>query len=242
MKISIVIPAYNEEKLIGKTLAAISEASTAFTSRGWTCETIVCNNNSTDRTAEIATAAGALVVFEPINQISRARNTGGFATTGDWLIFIDADSIPSAALFTEVAHRIQSGRCIGGGCLVKMDEEMFPAWNLLLYLWNLLSRVARWAAGSFIFCEAGAFRELNGFSAKLYASEEIEFSRRLKKLGRRRGLKVTIITHPRLVTSARKVHLYTPAEYGRFMLKAILMPWKVLTNRTDCSPWYDGRR
>jgi len=54
---------------------------------------IVCDNNSTDRTAEIARAAGAIVVYEPVNQIARRRNCGAAAATGDWLIFVDADSI-----------------------------------------------------------------------------------------------------------------------------------------------------
>ena len=51
-------------------------AANAFTQRGWDFELIVCDNNSTDRTAEIARAAGATVEFEPVNQIARARNSG----------------------------------------------------------------------------------------------------------------------------------------------------------------------
>ena len=66
----------------------------------------MCDNNSKDRTAEIARAAGARVVFEPVNQIARARNAGAAAATGIWLVFVDADSHPSAALFDEVAGQI----------------------------------------------------------------------------------------------------------------------------------------
>ncbi|HLQ78078.1 MAG TPA: glycosyltransferase, partial [Terriglobia bacterium] len=87
MKISIVIPAFNEERLIGKTLACVRDAISEFTRRGWESELIVCDNNSTDRTAEIARAAGAEVVFEPRNQISRARNAGARRASGEWLIF-----------------------------------------------------------------------------------------------------------------------------------------------------------
>ena len=49
------------------------------------------------------------MVFEPVNQIARARNTGAAAATGDWLVFIDADSHPSAELFAEVAEQIGGG-------------------------------------------------------------------------------------------------------------------------------------
>ena len=82
VKISIVVPAFNEEKLLGDTLAQIKAVAGAFTNIGWDTELIVCDNHSTDRTAEIARAAGAKVVFEPINQISRARNAGAAAATG----------------------------------------------------------------------------------------------------------------------------------------------------------------
>ncbi len=94
MKISIVIPAFNEERLIEDTLASVREGMAELSRRGIESELIVCDNNSTDRTAEIARAAGAKVVFEPVNQIARARNCGAAAAGGDWLIFVDADSNP----------------------------------------------------------------------------------------------------------------------------------------------------
>ena len=96
MKISVIVPAFNEEKLIGETLRKIQAAMPAFARAGWETQLVVCDNNSTDRTAELARAAGALLVFEPINQIARARNRGAAAATGDWLIFVDADSHPGA--------------------------------------------------------------------------------------------------------------------------------------------------
>ena len=104
MKISIIVPAFNEEKLIPETLRRILTATAAFSNRGWASEVIVCNNNSSDRTAELARVAGVRVVFEPINQIARARNTGAAAATGDWLLFIDADSHPEPELFADVAN------------------------------------------------------------------------------------------------------------------------------------------
>ena len=115
MKVSVVIPAYNEEKLIVATLRSIKESLRSFTDVGWNTELIVANNNSTDRTAELAAKEGARVVFEPINQISRARNCGAAAATGDWLVFVDADSHPSRALFADVAEKIKLG-CGTGYC------------------------------------------------------------------------------------------------------------------------------
>ena len=241
MKISVVVPAFNEQKLIGATLRGIAEANGIFTRRGWETEIIVCDNNSTDATAEMARAAGALVVFEPVNQIARARNTGAAAATGDWLLFVDADSRPSPGLFGEVAEQITSGECLAGGCTVRMDERHFIA-DCGTALWNILSRALNWAAGAFIYCETGAFRKVGGFSLELFASEEVDLSKRLKKLARSSGKKIVILHRYPLLTSARKMRLYSRGDMARFLTKVIFRPRATVTSREACSPWYDGRR
>jgi len=241
MKISVIVPAFNEEKLIRETLCSIAAAAEAFREAGWETEVVVCNNNSTDRTAELACAAGARVVFEPVNQIGRARNTGAEAASGDWFIFVDADSRPSRALFAGVAEEIQSGRCLAGGSTVQLDGH-YPVATLITQGWNVLSRLFKWAPGSFIFCEARAFRGVGGFSPELYASEEIDLFRRLKKLARARRKKIRILHRHPLVTSGRKMHLYTPREHLHFLGKTVLLLGRTLKSRDSCPTWYDGRR
>jgi len=241
VKISVVIPAFNEEKLIGATLRSIAAAGAAFGDLGWAMEMVVCDNNSTDGTAALARAAGARVVFEPVNQIARARNTGAAAAEGEWLVFVDADSQPARELFAEVAGEMQSGRCLAGGCTVRMDQRNF-AGDFSVGLWNLISRMLKWTAGSFIFCETTAFRKIGGFSGELFASEEIDLSKRLKKLARQEGKKVVILHRHPLLTSARKLTLYSRWEYLRFLAKVILHPRKTTQSREACQPWYDGRR
>ena len=241
MKISVVIPAYNEEKLIGGTLAAIHLARAAFTVAGWESEVVVCDNNSNDRTGELAHAAGAVVVFEPVNQIARARNAGAAAATGDWLVFVDADSRPSPGLFSDVVEQIRSGHCLAGGCILRLDETQFAA-ECVLRGWNTISRVLKWAAGSFIFCETAAFREIGGFSHELFVSEELDLSIRLRRLARRKGRRMVILTRHPLLTSARKMHLYSPAEHVWFLLKTLLTGGRTMRAREKCAIWYDGRR
>src|SRR5208283_812877 len=216
MKISIIVPAFNEEQFLGKTLAQIKVAASALANTGWGTELIVCDNNSTDRTAEIARAAGATVVFEPVNQIARARNCGAAAATGDWLIFVDADSHPSAGLFAEVAEQINSGRCLAGGVTVRMDEKHLAA-GFATWLWNCASRMGRLLAGSFIFCETAAFKKIGGFSNELFAAEELELSGRLKRLARETGRGVVILRRHPLVTSARKMRLYTTWDHLKLL-------------------------
>ena len=241
MKISVIVPAFNEEKLLGGSLAEIKSAAAAFTRRGWEFELVVCDNNSTDRTSEIARAAGARVVFEPFNQIGRARNSGAAAATGDWFIFVDADSHPSAELFADVAETILSGKCLAGGSTMRLDTTMFAA-NLVTQIWNLTSRLKKWLAGSFIFIEAAAFRELGGFHPEIFAAEELELSRRLKKIAATRGKKIIILHHHPLTTSARKMRLYSNGEMWRFFLRSIFSHHRTVRSREASYLWYDGRR
>ena len=241
MKISLIIPAFNEERLLGETLRQVKSALAAFSRRGWGTEIIVCDNNSTDRTAELARAAGAVVVSEPVNQIARARNRGAAAATGDWLIFLDADSHPSSDLFAEVAEQIEAGRCLAGGCTVRLHGH-YPVGNLITRLWNAISRAGRLLAGSFIFCDANAFRQIGGFSQELFAGEELDLSRRLKPLARAGNKRIVILHRHPLLTSARKLHLYTAREHIGFLIRAVLSRKRILSSREACHTWYDGRR
>ena len=103
MDYSIIIPAYNETEQLPSTLSAIRASMAASNLQG---ECIVVDNNSTDTTAETARLNGAdLVVFEPINQIARARNTGARASQGRYLIFIDADTRINPTLLLQALYQ-----------------------------------------------------------------------------------------------------------------------------------------
>ncbi len=240
MKISIVIPAFNEERLLGRSLEQINLATGAFEQREWQTEIIVCDNNSTDRTALIAREAGATVVFEPVNQIARARNRGASAATGDWLLFVDADSEPTAELFADVAAQISAGKCLAGGATVKMDT-CHPMARAALAVWNWASRIFKLLAGSFIFCEAGTFRKIGGFNEKLFAAEELDLSKRLKRAAREANKQMVILCRHPLSTSARKLHLYSWKENLRLLFR-IGFDRRALQSRDACHYWYDGRR
>ena len=238
LKLYVVVPAFNEEKLLPGSLRAIRAAMAAFED----AELVVCDNNSTDRTAEIARAAGATVVFEPVNQISRARNAGAAAARGEWLLFVDADSYPEKALFEEAKAAMASGTCLAGGATVAFPELADAGARLAIGAWNAVSRLGRWAAGSFIFCRAEAFRQAGGFSDALFASEELELFKRLKRIARARGERIVILHRHPLHTSGRKLLLYSRGELLRFVFKTLLSGGRALRRKEDCAPWYDGRR
>lgn len=242
MRVSVVLPAFNEEKLLPAALAAVREAASAFTARGWEWECVVCDNNSTDGTAAVARAGGAKVVFEPVNQIGRARDAGARVATGEWLVFIDADSTPSAALFASIAERIASGRALGGGSTVELEPGTPLYARFVCGLWNLWSRLAGWAAGSCVWVEAEAFRAAGGFGTEYYAGEEVFLSRRLKTLARRSGRRFVILADHPLRTSSRKLRLYTLTEAGRFFFRMLFTAGRAAKRPDACHIWYDGRR
>ena len=85
---SVIIPAFNEEGNILKTLSSLSKSNTAKK-----IEIIVVNNNSSDKTASFALACGAICVDEPLQGITPARNRGLKEARGRYILNADADTI-----------------------------------------------------------------------------------------------------------------------------------------------------
>lgn len=241
MHLSVVIPAFNEARLIERTLQSVAVSIAANQKLEFTSEVIVVDNNSTDNTAELARQSGARVVFEPINQIGRARNTGAAQATGDWLLFLDADSLLSPELLADIIRVIKSGKYVGCGSTLRMDG--LPWWaSMTLRFWTAASVLCRWAAGALVVCRRDAFQEVGGFDQDLYALDEIRLSKQLKQWGRRHGLQFTILTEHPLETSSRKVSLYSAQEIAAQIFRIFFLPKKTLQDKKHLSVWYDGRR
>src|SRR5262245_6656013 len=118
--ISFVIPAHNEEELLGRTLAAISEACQELAEPH---EVIVASDASTDRTEEIAAEHGTRVVKLDRRQIAAARNAGAKEAIGDLLIFVDADTQVTAAAVHAAVRALRRG-AVGGGSAVRFDGNI----------------------------------------------------------------------------------------------------------------------
>lgn len=241
MKLSVIIPAFNEEQLILHCLDSVSQSLKVIERADFSYEIIVVDNNSTDQTAKLARSTGARVVFEPINQISRARNAGAAIATGDWLLFVDADSLLNPGMATDILKLIDSKRYVGCGSLMKMPQSTW--WGTaILQLWSAISITCNWASGALVVCRTDAFRDVGGFDQTLYAADEIYLSGLLKRWGRQRHLKFTILKRHPLITSARKLKLYSGWEMAKQCLKVILSPRSALHDKKKLPIWYDGRR
>lgn len=232
---SVVVPAYNESAWIGATLVSIQSAMAASPLKG---EIIVTDNNSSDDTAEIARRHGARVVFEPVNQISRSRNTGAREAQGKYLVFVDADTIVLPALLRQALANLESGRCIGGGAVVRFERELGVSVHFVVSLWNLLSRLLRLAAGCFFYTTRDAFDQAGGFSEQVYASEEIWLSRKLRKIGRAQQKRFCIIRDHAAQSSGRKVAWYNTWRQIGLLLMVVFTPFFVRYKRF-CGYWYD---
>ncbi|MBN1905591.1 MAG: glycosyltransferase [Deltaproteobacteria bacterium] len=232
---SITIPAYNEEEYLPQTLENLRHSmNTISRFRG---EIIVTDNNSTDSTASIAKEYGARVVFEEHQQISRARNTGAKAASGKYLIFVDSDTLISPALLEKTLNTLASERYCGGGALVEFDGHLPLVAKCGIITWLILSKTFKWACGAYVFCTHDAFMETGGFDERYYASEEIHFSRALRRWGRKHG-KRFIILDESIITSSRKIKWYSIKEH-LIMFLHMLRYLSPLQNRDACyKMWY----
>jgi glycosyltransferase involved in cell wall biosynthesis len=236
LELSVIVPAYNEEALLAETLKSVSEALRC-SEMAERSEVIVVDNNSTDRTAEIAKSMGAQVVFEAKNQISRARNAGGNAARGKFLFFLDADTAMSGELLGRALANLRSGDCCGGGVVLQMDRDVSVGMSRVIAFWNGIAVKLGLAAGCFIYCLREGFLAVGGFSHAVYAGEEIWYSRALQKWGRRRGLKFVVITDVTISTSSRKLEWFSSGQLLLQTAVLVLIPWAAYSRRL-CRIWY----
>lgn len=231
---SLIIPAYNEETELPLTLRQVHLAMSD--PRLPPGELIVVDNNSSDRTGSIAQSMGARTVFEPVNQIARARNAGARVARGEFLVFLDADTRIPQGILNQALESLQRDWA-GGGARLVFDAELPPSMRRLHRFWDFISVRNHWAAGSFLFARRSLFETVGGFNEKVYAGEEVFLSRALRRIGRRQGLLFAILRNPPVVTSARKFQWYSPMQTLVYVAFLSLFPF-ALRSRRLCAYWY----
>jgi len=236
--ISVIIPAYNEERFLGATLENVEEAVREYHKKHpHPVEVVVVNNNSTDRTEEVAREYGARVVFEGKNQIAASRNAGGRAAQGKIIAFLDADDHMSSNLLTIVHEMMMSGNFIGGGVAKIFRDNAHPLAVLLESYNNMARRVLGMSTG-LIYTTKETFSRLGGFDERYYAAEEGAFVVSMKRLGKKEGRKFGNISEGHVTKSGRKFKELSSPALVLTWLKFVFLPWK-LRDRKACSFWYD---
>jgi len=230
--ISFIIPAWNEERLIGRTIEALHGAAGAA---GVSYEIVVADDGSDDSTRAVAEAAGARVVIAGARQIAAARNTGARASNGSIFVFVDADTIVPVEVVRAAVSVVPEG-ATEGDAIVRFDAKTPIYARVLTPAFGRVFMASRLAAGCFLFCTREAFHAAGGFDEQLYVSEEISMSQALKRQGRFVVLRQTV------VTSGRKLRAYSGWEIlgllGRFALRGT----KTLKDREALDFWYASRR
>ncbi|HEX6983349.1 MAG TPA: TIGR04283 family arsenosugar biosynthesis glycosyltransferase [Balneolaceae bacterium] len=188
MRLSIIIPTYNEVEVIEKTIAKIrSEANTL--------EVIVVDGGSLDSTVKRAENAGATVITSPEKGRAAQMNFGAKHAKGDILYFLHADSLPPAGFAVQIKQAILSGH--QAGCFqLSFDENHFL---LKTYAWFTRFDVDAFRFGDqSLFITRSAFFEINGFSDDHIVMEDQEIVKRIKD-----KFSFTVLDET-IVTSARK--------------------------------------
>lgn len=201
MKLSIVIPAFNEEKCLPKTLEKINEARAAANCDS---EIIVVDNDSADKTGEIAKCLGATIIFEKEHNIGRVRNRGAKAISGETLVFIDADTLVPKELLQKICEVMSDEKCFGGAAAVGYENFERKWMRFYLLGWQFWSRFLNMKQGAAQFCRNDAFLKLGGYDESFYMGEDVEFYWRLSKLAKQRGGYLKFIENPKVVTSSRR--------------------------------------
>lgn len=205
-KFSVVIPAHNEEKYIGKCLKSIRSAA-KYVSNG-EVEIIVVANRCTDKTAEIARRYGARVLSNDEKCISSIRNTGVNGAKGEIIVTIDADSLMTKHSLLEIKEMLESGKYIGGGTRPKFERmslgimisSIYVAANIIPIMIKNKSPLS----GAMFWFYKRDFESIGGFDETLVSLEDMDFAVRLNKLGASRGQKYGTLKKSYVLTSSRK--------------------------------------
>ena len=230
--ISFIVPAYNEEQCLAATLKALQQTGNALDEH---YEVIVADDGSTDQTAAVAVQRGAVVVTATHRQIAATRNSGAQIARGDFLIFVDADTLVNVEVVRAAIDAMRNG-AVGGGSALQFDEPtpLFARLALRVIVW--VFRTLGLATGCFLFCTRTAFDAVGGFDENYFGAEEIVMSRALKRQGRFVILKQTV------TTSARKLRIYSFDEILMFMTRMTLRGTRALKQRHGMEFWYAEKR
>jgi glycosyltransferase involved in cell wall biosynthesis len=218
-KISVVIPAYNEELMLSRALTSVNsqEYPGEF-------EVLVVDNASTDKTAELARSLGARVLYEAKRGLPMARNTGYLAADGDIIAYTDADSILPPGWLRSFLKPFQDPQVVGvAGCFdYEGIQSTFARWFFRIYhgvfnhviygIFGLFGQVP-FAGPNFAVLKS-ALDRVHGFDTSIpFWGEDVAIALRLKKAGKLKRVRFTVYS------SGRRINQY---GLGKFFGATVL--------------------
>jgi glycosyltransferase involved in cell wall biosynthesis len=231
MKVSIVIPAHNEESYLRETLqAACAQDFPDF-------EVIVVDNASSDRTAEIARSFPVKVVREERKGILFARERGRKEAEGDLIAQLDADSRPPPSWLKRGAAYFQDPDVVAVSGFYDFYDAGIPFRCASYLVQGIVLRLAHvivprlfqrgtHMVGGNAFIRARALERIGGYdTAILFHGEDTDTACRLKEAGGKILYRNDILIH----SSARRYH--TEGAVFTFLLYFVNYWWVLLFKR-----------
>lgn len=186
MQLSVIIPALNEARRIGETIAAVRQCGA--------CEVIVVDGGSDDDT--LAAAAAADVCLSAARGRGVQQNAGAAVAGGDVLFFLHADCWPEAGAFAAIEAVLRDERTVGG-CFAQRIDAPGLAYRLLERGNAARVRLTKWVYGDQgLFVRRAAFVQAGRFP-EVALMEDLLLAKRLKRVGRIRLVAPPIHVSPR---------------------------------------------
>jgi rSAM/selenodomain-associated transferase 2 len=187
MRISVIIPVFNEVKSIAATLRGLERLKPD--------ELIVVDGGSSDGTREVCRKFGVELYATPKAR-ARQMNFGAQRATGEVLVFLHADTRLPPSAFDDIRAALRDQRIVGGRFDLQLDAVR-PMLKLIGFMISLRSRISKVATGDqAIFVRREVFAELGGYP-DIPLMEDVAFSRALKHRGAVACLRSCVVTSAR---------------------------------------------
>lgn len=177
--ISIIIPAKNEERFIGRCLSAL--AVVEYPRERY--EVIVVDNGSSDNTMKIVEDFGFVTYSKPDITIAGLRNYGAEKAVGDVVAFLDADVVVTAKWLNNGVKALLEDGVGCAGCSPELPDK--ATW--VERIWNMQVSLRPdkydrdWIVSMNMFVWKKCFFEIGGFNVKLNTCEDVDFGYRMRK-------------------------------------------------------------
>ncbi|MEK7575254.1 MAG: glycosyltransferase [Patescibacteria group bacterium] len=237
MKISIIIPAYNEAKYLGSCIESILRNNTQLLH-----EIIVVDNGSVDDTAKIVQSfSGVNLVIEKEKGVTKARAAGFAASSGDIIAYIDADTKMPPGWLAKVSEEFSKDNLLVALSGPYVYHDVTPLQNFLVFVyWIFLAFPSYFflrymAVGGNLAVRRDALEKVGGFDKNIsFYGDDTDIARRLHKIGKVK-FKLSFIMY----TSGRRLKGQGVLKTG--MLYAINFLSEVFLHRPITKDYIDIR-
>ena len=242
MRFSVVIPAYNEERYLPRLLDSIEAARANYSGGANEIEVIVADNDSTDTTAQVATAHGARVVHVAKRRIAASRNGGARAAHGEVLCFIDADSAIHPQTFNAIDEAMKTGRYVWGVTGAVLERKSFAL--MVTYCIAMPMVLVTGLDTGLSFCRREDFETVGGYDENRLYAEDVVFPMALRRLGRSRGQTTTRLPKVKALACTRKFDQFGDWHYFGMLAHVFksLITWNWNDEKLAERYWYNSGR